>query len=39
MDLETAEVLSNFFGNIVQNLEINQYSNIDPVINMSRTQL
>ena len=32
-DLETAEVLNTFFGNIVKNLEINQYSNFDPVIN------
>ena len=33
MDLETAEVLNTFFGNIGKNLEINQYSNFDPVIN------
>ena len=32
-DLETARVLNAFFGNIVKNLEINQYSNFDPVIN------
>ena len=32
-DLETAKVLNNFFGNIVKNLEINKYSNFDPVIN------
>ena len=32
-DLETAEVLNTFFGNIVKNLEINQFSNFDPVIN------
>ena len=32
-DLERAEVLNTFFGNIVKNLEINQYSNFDPVIN------
>ena len=32
-DLETAEVLNTFFGNIVKNLEINQYWNFDPVIN------
>ena len=32
-DLEKVEVLNNFFGNIVKNLEINQYSNFDPVIN------
>ena len=32
MDLGTAEV-KNIFGNIVKNLEINQYSNSDPVIN------
>ena len=31
-DLKTA-VLNTFFGNIVKNLEINQYSNFDPVIN------
>ena len=31
-DLEIAEVLNTFFGNIVKNLEINQYSNFDPVI-------
>ena len=33
MDLETAEVLNTFFGNIVKNLEINQFSNFDPLIN------
>ena len=33
MDLETAEVLNTFFGNIVKNLEINEYSNFDLVIN------
>ena len=33
MDLETAEVLNTFFGNIGKNLEINQYPNFDPVIN------
>ena len=32
-DLETAEVLNTFFGNIVKNLEINQFSNFDPLIN------
>ena len=32
-DLETEEVLNTFFGNIVQNLEINQYSKFDPVMN------
>ena len=32
-DLETAEVLNTFFGNIVKNLEINQYLNFGPVIN------
>ena len=32
-DLDTAEVLNTFFGNILKNLEINQYSNFDPVIN------
>ena len=32
-DLETAKVLNTFFGNIVKNLEINQYSNFDPVTN------
>ena len=26
-DLETAEVLNNFFSNIVQNLDISRYSN------------
>ena len=31
-DLETA-VLYTFLGDIVKNLEINQYSNFDPVIN------
>ena len=35
-DLETAEVLYTFFGNIVKNLEINQYSNFDPVINHAK---
>ena len=32
-DSETVEILNTFFGNIVKNLEINQYSNFDPVIN------
>ena len=32
-DLETAEVLNTFFGNILKNLEINQCSNFNPVIN------
>ena len=32
-DIETAEVLNTFFLNMVKNLEINQYSNFDPVIN------
>ena len=29
---ETAEVLNNFFGNIVKNLNISQYSDFDPII-------
>ena len=41
MDLETVEVLNTFFGNnlekkilkLAKNLEINQYSNFDPVMN------
>ena len=38
--LEAAEVLNTLFGNIVKNLEINQYSNFDPVIDpMSKIQL
>ena len=32
-DFELTEVLNTFFGNIVKNVEINQYSNFDPVIN------
>ena len=32
-DSETPEVLNTFFGNIAKNIEINQYSNFDPVIN------
>ena len=32
-DLETAEVLNTFFGNIVKILGINQYSKCDPVMN------
>ena len=32
-DIETAEVLNTFFVNIVKSIEINQYSNFDPVIN------
>ena len=32
-DLETAGVLNTFFGNLLKNLEINQYSNFNPVIN------
>ena len=31
-DLETAEVLKTFLGNIVKKLEIHQYSNFDLVI-------
>ena len=31
--LETVEVLNTFLGNIVKNLEINLYSNFDPVTN------
>ena len=33
MNLETGEVLNTFFGNIVTNIEIIQYSNFDLVIN------
>ena len=41
MDLETVEVLNTFSGNnlekkilkLAKNLEINQYSNFDPVMN------
>ena len=29
---ETAEVFNSFFGNIVKNLNISQYSNFDPII-------
>ena len=32
-DLETVETSNTFFGNIVKNLELIQYSNFDPVIN------
>ena len=31
-DLEIAEVLNTFFGNLVKNLETNQYSNFDPMV-------
>ena len=31
-DLETAEVLNNFFSNIVQNLDISRYSNEEPLV-------
>ena len=31
-DLETAEVLNNFFPNIVQNLDISRYSNDEPLL-------
>ena len=31
-DLETAEVLNNFFSNIVQNLDISRYSNDEPLV-------
>ena len=31
-DLGTAEVLNILFGNMVKNLEIDQYPNFDPVI-------
>ena len=30
-DLETADVLNSFFGNIVKSLDINQHSNFNPV--------
>ena len=33
MDLEKAEVLNTFYGNIVKNLGINQYSVFDPMTN------
>ena len=29
---ETADVFNNFFGNIVKNLNISQYSDFDPII-------
>ena len=29
---ETAEAFNNFFGNIVKNLNISQYSDFDPII-------
>ena len=29
---ETAQVFNNFFGNIVKNLNISQYSDFDPII-------
>ena len=32
-NLEIAEVLNIFFGNMLKNLEIKQYSTFDPVIN------
>ena len=32
-DLETVETSNTFFGNIVKNLELIQYSNFDPVVN------
>ena len=32
-DLEAADILNTFFENIIKKLEINQYSNFDPVIN------
>ena len=35
-DLKTAEVLNTFFENIVKDLEKNQYSNFDPVINNAK---
>ena len=31
-NLETAEVLNNFFSNIVQNLDILRYSNGEPLV-------
>ena len=31
-DLETAEVLHNFFSNIVQNLKISRYTNEEPIV-------
>ena len=38
-DLERAEVLNTFFGNIVKNLEINKCSNFDPLINIAKDPL
>ena len=35
-DLKTAEILNTFFENIVKDLEKNQYSNFDPVINNAK---
>ena len=32
IDLETAEVLNNFFSNIVQNRDISRYSNDEPLV-------
>ena len=34
-DLENAEVLNNFFSNIVQNLDISRYSNVEPLVSNS----
>ena len=31
-DLETSEVLNNFFSNVVQNLHISRYSNDEPLV-------
>ena len=37
-DLEAADILNTFFENIIKKLEINQYSNFDPVINNVKDQ-
>ena len=34
-DLETAEVLNNFFSNIIQNLDLPRYSNNEPLLSNS----
>ena len=36
--LEAADILNTFFENIIKNLEINKYSNFDPVINNVKGQ-
>ena len=37
-DQENANVLNNFFSNIIKNLEISHYNQVDPICQNIRTQ-